>query len=110
MSRARKLILVALACGGLVACGEPSESDMKGAVEKTFATINGHLGGMGKLIGKDLTTKVLEFKKLGCAKAEDGKSYACDFEMTVDGPLGKDQQKAKGRFVKGDAGWTVAEN
>lgn len=110
MTRARRLVLVLGACGALAACGEPSEADMKGAVERTFSTINGHLGEMGKLMGKDLTTKVTAFKKLGCAKGDDGKSHSCEFEMTVDGPLGQSQQKAKARFTKDDKGWTVVEN
>ncbi len=98
------------ACALLTACGgEPSETDLKAAVEQTYGTVNKELAGVGKTIGKDLSTKVTAFKKLACAKVEGKPGYACDFEMTVDGPLGASTQKGSGRFVKGDAGWTVME-
>ena len=98
------------ACIALTACGgEPSESDLKGAVEQTFGGVNKELASMAKLVGKDLSTKIKSFKKLACAKPEGKPGYACDFEMTVDGPLGESSQKASARFVKGDKGWTVME-
>jgi hypothetical protein len=99
---------VSLACMALAACsGEPSETDMKAAVEQTFGGMNEQLGGVGKLIGKDLSTKIKGFKKLACAEAKGNPGFACDFEMTVDGPLGEKTEKASGRFVKGDKGWAV---
>jgi hypothetical protein len=108
ISTVRSLLAVSLACGLLAACsGEPSESDMKTAVEQTFGGMNEQLGGVGKLIGKDLSTKVKGFKKLACAEAKGNPGFACDFEMTVDGPLGEKTEKASGRFVKGDKGWAV---
>lgn len=107
---AKPLIAVSAACGLLAACsGEPSETDMKAAVEQTFGGMNEQLGGVGKLIGKDLSTKVKSFKKLACAEAKGNPGFACDFEMTVNGPLGEQNQKASARFVKGDKGWTVFE-
>jgi hypothetical protein len=108
MSVAKPIAAVSLACALLVACsGEPSEADMKAAVEQTFGGMNEQLGGVGKLIGKDLSTKVKGFKKLACAEAKGNPGFACDFEMTVDGPLGEKTEKASGRFVKGDKGWAV---
>lgn len=107
---AKPLIAVSAACVLLAACsGEPSEADMKTAVEQTFGGMNEQLGGVGKLIGKDLSTKVKSFKKLACAEAKGNPGFACDFEMVVAGPLGEQTQKASGRFVKGDKGWTVLE-
>lgn len=107
---AKPLITVSAACVLLAACsGEPSEADMKTAVEQTFGGMNEQLGGVGKLIGKDLSTKVKSFKKLACAEAKGNPGFACDFEMVVAGPLGEQTQKASGRFVKGDKGWTVLE-
>ena len=99
------------ACALLAACGggEPSDSDMKAAVEQTYGGVNAQLGGVGKLIGKDLSTKVTAFKKLACAQVEGKPGYACDFEMTVDGPMGQSSQKGSGRFVKSDKGWTVMD-
>lgn len=109
-ARSRSLFTMAAACGLLAACsGEPSESDMKSAVEKTFSGMNSELGGVGKLIGKDLSTKVTAFKKLACAEAKGTPGFSCDFQMTVDGPLGVKTEKASARFVKGDAGWTVMD-
>ena len=113
MSAFRRVTVLALAfaaCTALTACGgEPSESDLKGAVEQTFGGVNKELAGMAKLVGKDLSTTIKSFKKLACAKPEGKPGYACDFEMTVDGPLGESSQKASARFVKGDKGWTVME-
>lgn len=107
---ARSLLAVSAACGLLAACsGEPSEADMKAAVEQTFGGMNEQLGSVGKLIGKDLSTKVKGFKKLACAEAKGNPGFACDFEMTVNGPLGEKTEKASGRFVKGDKGWAVFE-
>ncbi|MBI3443939.1 MAG: hypothetical protein HY055_00865 [Magnetospirillum sp.] len=109
-ARAKSPLITIATCALLVACGgEPSESDMKGAVEQTYGGMNKELDGVGKLIGKDLTTKVKTFKKLACAEAKGSPGYTCDFEMTVDGPLGAQTQKASGRFVKGDKAWTVME-
>lgn len=108
--RATALSAVVFACALLTACGgEPSESDMKAAVEDTFGGMNKELGSVGKMIGKDLTTKVKSLKKLGCAKAEGNPGYRCDFEMLVDGPLGEKTEKASGRFIKGDKAWSVLE-
>jgi hypothetical protein len=108
--RAKALSVTIAACAALAACGgEPSESDLKAAMEQTFGGINQELGNVGKMIGKDLTTKVQAMKKLGCAKAEGNPGYRCDFEMTISGPLGEQTQKASGRFVKGDKGWAVFE-
>ncbi|MDO8606882.1 MAG: hypothetical protein Q7R40_10130 [Phaeospirillum sp.] len=108
--RAASLSVVFTACALLTACGgEPSDTDMKAAVEQTFGGINKELDGVGKLIGKDLATKVKAFKKVACAKPEGKPGYACDFEMTLTGPLGEKTEKASGRFVKDDKGWTVME-
>jgi hypothetical protein len=108
--RATGMFLAVAACSMLAACdGDPSDSDMKMAVEQTYGAMNKELGGVGKMIGKDLSTKVKALKKLGCAKAEGNPGYRCDFEMAVDGPLGEKTEKASGRFVKGDKGWTVME-
>jgi hypothetical protein len=109
LARTRSLVLVVAACGLLTACGEPSESDMKSAVENTFNGMNSQLGGVGKLIGKDLSTKILSFKKLACAEAKGNPGYACDFEMALDGPLGQKTEKGSARFVKGDKGWAVMD-
>lgn len=107
---AKPSVIVLAACALLAACsGEPSDSDMKAAIEQTFGGMNEQLGGVGKLIGKDLSTKVKAFKKLGCAEAKGNPGFACDFEMTVDGPLGTKTEKASARFVKGDKGWAVFE-
>ncbi|RAU23095.1 hypothetical protein CU669_02720 [Paramagnetospirillum kuznetsovii] len=108
--RAGTLSLVLAACAALAACdGDPSDADMKAAVEQTYGSINKELGSVGKMIGKDLTTTIKAFKKLGCAKAEGNPGYRCDFEMTLNGPLGEKTEKASGRFVKGDKGWAVME-
>jgi hypothetical protein len=106
----RGLSLVVLACATLAACGgEPSDGDMKAAVEETYNSLNKDLGSVGNLIGKDLSTKVKALRKIGCVKADGTPGYRCDFEMTVDGPLGEKTEKASGRFVKGDKAWSVLE-
>ncbi|OAN52174.1 hypothetical protein A6A04_00245 [Paramagnetospirillum marisnigri] len=110
-SRSFKGLSVAvLACATLAACGgEPSDGDMKAAVEETYKSLNKDLGSVGSLIGKDLSTKIKALRKISCAKADGTPGYRCDFEMTVDGPLGEKTEKASGRFVKGDKAWTVLE-
>jgi len=106
----KSFVAVSAACLALAACsGEPSEADMKAAVEQTFGGMNEQLGDVGKLIGKDLSTKVKSFKKLACAEAKGNPGFVCDFEMSLDGPLGQKTEKASARFVKGDKGWAVME-
>ncbi|KIL97375.1 hypothetical protein CCC_00436 [Paramagnetospirillum magnetotacticum MS-1] len=107
-SLARSFVVVSSACLALAACsGEPSESDMKAAVEQAYGSVNAQLGGVGKLIGKDLSTKVKSFKKLACSEAKGNPGFACDFQMVVDGPLGEKTENASARFVKGDKGWAI---
>lgn len=103
----RKAALAAL-CGLLVACGgEPSEADMRAAVEGDLAKTNAQLGAVGRLVGADATIKVKALRKLACVQPKEQPGYSCDYEATFDGPLGENTRKASARFVKSDTGWTV---
>ncbi|CAA7611754.1 conserved hypothetical protein [Candidatus Terasakiella magnetica] len=108
--RGGSLLTVTAICAVLTACGgEPSEADMKKAIQGRFDDVNAEMKAVGAAIGKELVITVKAFKKLGCVKAEGNPGYTCDFEMTMDGPLGEQSQKASGRFTASDKGWAVLE-
>lgn len=84
----------------LTACSsEPSEAEMKEAIQQHI------MGSMGPL-GASLVVSV-EIKKIGCESAKQG--YLCDFEGHIETPMFTNNGKDKGLFVKGDQGWTVIE-
>lgn len=89
------IVLVA-ACSLLTACGggEPSESDIKSAVEKSVA---------------DAGLKVLSVKKSKCVDA--GAGYKCTFAGKYQTDLGggvSGEETRETLFVKTASGWTVS--
>jgi len=99
-----KISAIGSACALLAAC-EPSEGDIKSAIDKQLASEH---RALQQLVG-DMPTLVRtakEVKKLGCK--EDGENaYKCDIEVTL--ALGNDSQKVTlpKRFVKGSDGWVI---
>ena len=94
------LVLLLSACSG-----EPSEGDMRAAVEKEVVEANKATA----MLGADMKTKLHSFKKVGC-KADGDNAYRCDVEMDMEAPLvGRKKVVAPMRFVKGSDGW-VATN
>ncbi len=90
----------------LAACsGEPSESDIRSAVDKNIAETNKAMGDFGV----KAESKVHELKKVGCK--EDGKNaYKCDVDIDFEMPLvGRKKAVVPMRFVKASEGW-VASN
>ena len=95
------LITVAVLTGCSV---EPSEADIKKAIEREFSQGEGMAGG--------LAPKLHGLKKLGCAKAASNPGYNCDVELDLEAPfIGRQKSALKVRFVKGDDGWVgIREN
>lgn len=108
-------VLVLLLAGCL---GEPSETDIRAALERNIAKNNESLnqttqmfGGAGKIltdmIGK---AEIHSVKKIGCVAAKDAPGYVCDVELDMTVPLtGRKKDMTTARFVKGPDGWVVAE-
>ncbi len=75
----------------------PSESDIRQALQKTYAQATAATG---------VKMEIVSLKKLGCA--ESGGGYMCDFELSLKGPLGAQTATTKARFVKGSDGWAAS--
>lgn len=91
-------------CGG----GEPSESDISGAIEKQLKSQLESSAGVLK--EEDLT--INSIKKIGCKEAEGSSGYNCDIDVDIDIKMpfiGKQKQKGVQtlRFVKTDEGWSA---
>lgn len=102
----------------LAACsGEPSESSMREAVEKTAkAQIDRARASMQALMGRHNPyanqmmpefTGLGDFKKLSCVAATHAPGHVCDFRFTA--KEGRTAQNAKGRFFKGADGFEFEE-
>lgn len=85
---------------------EPGDEDIRQAYEKSVQS------STGRFIGGDLaqTVKVLSAKKVACQKSAEAPGYVCDFSYRTELPVvGVQEGLGKGRFVKGDQGWVLAE-
>ncbi len=90
------------ACGN----GEPSEKDIKNAVQYQIDTLIKNSGGM--MDAEDF--KIHAIKKLGCSEERKRESYACDVEADIERPLvGRQKTTTKTYLVKTDDGWRVVE-
>lgn len=106
-------LILPLACAlGLAACtNEPTEADLRQAVERQVSAQN---ASMEQLLGKGLTQAARQFtgeikgvRKIGC-QPDGEQAYRCDVELEIEhlGTLAR--EPASYRFVKGSEGWMVA--
>lgn len=110
---AAAFVLLAAGCSG-----EPSDADIRAALEKNIARNSESLnkttqmfGGAGKfltdMIGK---AEIHSVRKIDCVAAKDAPGYVCDIELDMTVPLtGRKKDVTSARFVKGPDGWVVAE-
>ena len=109
LSLATAALLLA-ACSG----GEPSNEDIKAALEKETTKVNDQVKAMAAdnpqaaaMLGNTTLMKVEKVEKAGCKK--DGTAYLCDVSMALTMPMiGTQTQTVPLRLVKTDSGWTVA--
>ena len=91
----------------LAACAaEPGDEDIRLAYEHSLQTAT------GRFVGGELAQniKVLSAKKVACQKSAEAPGYVCDFSYRSELPVvGQRDGIAKGRFVKGEQGWLLAE-
>jgi len=109
LSSCRTLVLAAAAAAMLSACGgEPSEADIQAAYHRLA---DGREQGIAGLLGQDMAklarTEIHGVKKIACKAASDKPGYVCDFQVDSESVLGRSQQAASARFVKGDDGWQI---
>lgn len=112
--------LAVAACVALAACsGEPSNADIRHALEKNFeasaAAVQKMTGAMSGAMGAQQAAalaskmpqwKVNEVKKIGC-KA-DGKAYLCDVDSDIEVPFaGRIQRVMPMRLIKASDGWQI---
>ncbi len=111
-------ILVAAVLLGAGCAMEPSEADIKAALEKDMAKSAESIDSAGKMFGgagKALTDAIGKpelhaVKKIGCAEAKDAPGFVCDIEVDMTSPLaGRGKDMATARFVKGPEGWVVVK-
>ena len=106
----RRLAAALFLCAGLAACGsEPSEGEMRAAVDRQVADQAKALEAfVGKSqASKGLAPEIKSLRKIGC-KPDGEKAYACDVEVEVS-HLGSTIKAVRPvRFVKGGEGWAVA--
>jgi hypothetical protein len=101
----KRLLLLPFCALLLTACGEPSEADLKSAVEKSLTQANQVtsmvLGDKGKI-------EVVAVHKLGCDKKEG--AYACTIEVETKLPLVGSQRKTQQVIIaNGQQGWVLVE-
>ena len=101
------MLVVAVAIFGalLAGCsGEPSESDIRGVLEKATEQANANIASMTGMT--NMTTEIKSVKKIGCKEAQDSTGYNCDVTVTAVVPmLGEQTSTSTMRLIKGDDGW-----
>lgn len=115
-------LLTSLLCALLLAAagcsGEPSETDIRAALEKDAAKHGQALnqtaqmfGGAGKTLTDMIgTMEIHAVKKIGCVAAKDAPGFVCDVEIDMTVPLaGRSKDMASARFVKSPDGWVVVK-
>lgn len=107
------LLLFAVGCSG-----EPSEKDIRAALDKDAAKHSQALnqtaqvfGGAGKALTDMIgTMEIHAVKKIGCVEAKDAPGFVCDVEVDMTSPLaGRKKDMTSARFVKGPDGWVVGK-
>lgn len=119
LSRALPLALAGLL---LASCsGEPSASDIEGAMTRAIEAQIKQAAGLAAGIGgsseaasammEKMAVKISDFDKIGCT-ADGEKAYRCDVRYTVSGgPLNAAPRELAGtvRMVNTDDGWVAME-
>ena len=100
-----RLLLLPLSALLLTACGEPSEADLKLALEKELTQANQMttlvLGDKGKI-------EVVAVHKLGCDQANG--AYACTIEVETKLPVvGSQRQTQQVKVAEGKEGWVLVK-
>ena len=100
-----RLLLLPLSALLLTACGEPSEADLKLALEKELAQASQMttlvLGDKGKI-------EVVAVHKLGCDQANG--AYACTIEVETKLPVvGSQRQTQQVKVAEGNEGWVLVK-
>lgn len=107
------LLLFAVGCSG-----EPSEKDIRAALDKDAAKHSQALnqtaqvfGGAGKALTDMIgTMEIHGVKKIGCVEAKDAPGFVCDVEIDMTVPLtGRSKEMTSARFVKSPDGWIVVK-
>ena len=95
---------------------EPSDADIRAALEKDIAKSAESIDSAGKIFGgagKALTDAIGKpelhgVKKIGCTEAKDARGFVCDIEVDMTAPLaGRSKETTTARFVKGPEGWML---
>lgn len=95
-------LLVLAGCGG-----EPSEGDMRAALEKQFDKANKAAAEQGFTGFKAALEK---FEKGSCDKQDGSAVYRCTVTVKYSGPMmNVDGATTEMRFTKGDDGWVVVQ-
>jgi hypothetical protein len=107
------LLLFTVGCSG-----EPSEKDIRAALDKDAAKQSQALnqtaqmfGGAGKTLTDMIgTMEIHAVKKIGCVEAKDAPGFVCDVEIDMTVPLaGRTKDMTSARFVKSPDGWVVVK-
>ncbi|MGF6273409.1 hypothetical protein ABIB38_001783 [Massilia sp. UYP11] len=103
----KRITVMLLVMGALSACsGQPSDSEMKEALQKTADQT------MEAIVGKNAnqSSRIVynSVKSAGC-KSDGEKAYRCDVEVETDSMLGKQKTVMPVRFVKTGDGWMPSQ-
>lgn len=110
------LLCTALALFCLGCSGEPSDKDLRAALERDAAkhsqALNqtaGIFGGHGQtLLGMIGTVEIHAVRKIGCVEAGQVPGFVCDVEVDMTVPVvGRTKDMTQARFVKGPDGWVM---
>lgn len=103
------IVTLLVLSGFVVGCAsEPSEADIRKALNNNLAQTMGAMGGAANMFGK---SEIHSVKKIGCKEASDSTGYYCDFEIDMTAPLvGRQKGVGKSLFVKAKDGWVVVNH
>jgi hypothetical protein len=117
-----KMMAAAAALGALAVLpgcsGEPSEADMRQAVQKSIQEASNAADAASRFLTGDdrgsglFKVEIETFEKIGCKEAQGAPGYVCDYRMSltkdssVIGALaGGAKDVGQARFVKAKDGW-----
>lgn len=108
--RAARVCAIASLAALVGACSaEPSEKDIRAAVERQVRTASEQAQAtFGQ--AADFKVRIHEVKKIGCEKTSQKNAYLCDVQTDVEAPIvGRQSGAGRLRVVKGDDGWIAME-
>jgi hypothetical protein len=110
--KSSRIAIVISMCAGLSACGgEPSESDIRSAMETSLdQSITALAGAAGTPAGDEARkqSQIVGVSKVGCQKDGDS-AYKCDVTVEAKSMLGQQKNTTSARLVKTSDGWTVSQ-